>query len=263
MIASGSGVNVEDLKPTSWFASSENGLFIGLLPHQRENAELRRFDGDRLQVGNPSTYGTPDGHFQGEDAKGRPIEIFWWNQLHAKEARWLEFTVARVVRPHANNSERDPRESWFAWLGDPQVDVPQVVMGYTLRFGQEHGYRFDKQSLLWEQPRLHTPEQFERWSHVVAIAHNHLVLATPLVEPELRLMARANSVLHPYNRCVAGLTNYCLSLATLPDPPNPVEKRKAGLWGRRSARERSFQWSTKSPKCLNLYHPDDALHILL
>ncbi|TMC21449.1 MAG: hypothetical protein E6J34_09575 [Chloroflexi bacterium] len=38
----------------------------------------------------------------------------------------------------------------------------------------------------WDQPRLQTPEQFERWSHIVAIAHNHLVLASPLVEPELR-----------------------------------------------------------------------------
>jgi hypothetical protein len=154
-------------------------------PPTRKRGAPRK-DGDRLQVGNPSTYGTPDGQFQGEDAKGRPIEIFWWNQLHAKEARWLEFTVARVVRPHAKNSARDPRESWFAWLGNAQVDVAQVVMGYTLRFGQEHGYRFDKQSLLWEQPRLRTPEQFELWSHVVAIVHNHLVLACPLVEPELR-----------------------------------------------------------------------------
>ncbi len=29
------------------------------------------------------------------------------------------------------------------------------------RFGQKHGYRFDKQALLWETPRLRTPEQFE------------------------------------------------------------------------------------------------------
>lgn len=77
--------------------------------------------------------GTPDGHFEGEDTKGRPIEIFWWNQLHVKDARWLEFTVIRVLRPHARNSERDPKISWFVWLGDPQADIAQIAMGYTLR----------------------------------------------------------------------------------------------------------------------------------
>jgi hypothetical protein len=133
MIPTGCGVSVVASPPTCFAVSNGNVRFIGPLPPQQEGVELRRFDGDRLQVGNPSTYGTPDGHFQGEDAKGHPIEIFWWNQLHVKEARWLEFTVIRVVRPHAKNSERDPRESWFVWLGDPQVDLAQIAMGYTLR----------------------------------------------------------------------------------------------------------------------------------
>jgi hypothetical protein len=51
---------------------------------------------------------------------------------------------------------------------------------------RRHGYRFEKQSLLWNKPRLRTPAQFERWSHIVAIAHNHLVLAHELVEAQVR-----------------------------------------------------------------------------
>jgi len=92
----------------------------------------------------------------------------------------------RVVRPHAANTERDPRVSWFVWIGDDAVDLASIALGYVLRFGQEHGYRFDKQALLWEKARLRTPEQFERWSLVVAMAHNQLVLARPVVEPVLR-----------------------------------------------------------------------------
>src|SRR6266568_4800240 len=57
-----------------------------------------------------------------------------------------------------------------------------VIMGYVKRFSEEHGYRFDKQRLLWEKPHLRTPAQFERWSHIVAIVRNHLVLARDLVE---------------------------------------------------------------------------------
>ena len=96
--------------------------------------------------------------------------------MHIKDARWLEVTVIQVVHPHAANTERDPRVSWLVWIGDQQADLVAIALGYALRFSQEHGYRFEKQSLLWDVPRVRTPEQFERWSHLVAIAHNHLVV---------------------------------------------------------------------------------------
>jgi len=145
-----------------------------------------RKDGAKLQPKDPQTHGEPDGQVSILDCKGRPVHIAWWNRMHVKEARWLDVTVVRVVRPHATNKERDPRSSWFVWIGDPQADIAEIALGYARRFGQEHGYRFDKQALLWEKPRLRTPEQFERWSQVVAIAHNHLVLGRDLVEAELR-----------------------------------------------------------------------------
>jgi hypothetical protein len=50
-----------------------------------------------------------------------------------------------------------------------------------LRYSQEHAYRFDKQVLLWDVPRLSTAERTERWTQVVACAHNLLVLSRPLV----------------------------------------------------------------------------------
>ena len=204
-------------------------------------------DGDRLQVGNPSTYGTPDGSFQGQDAKERPIEISWWKQLHVRDARWLEMTVIRVVRPHATNKERDPRESWFVWLGDPEADIAQIAMGYALRFGQEHGYRFDKQSLMWEQPRLHTPEQFELWSHIVAIAHNHLVLASPLVKPILRPWESKQrpASLQQVRR---GLNKLLLELGTPARPPKPRGKAKGRSAGAKIRKRTRFPVIRKKPK---------------
>jgi len=35
---------------------------------------------------------------------------------------------------------------------------------------------------LWDQPRLRTPEQFERWTLLVAAVQNQLVLARSLVQ---------------------------------------------------------------------------------
>lgn len=145
-----------------------------------------RKDGDKLRPDAPGTHGNPDGQWEGTDERERPIHLTWWKHLHVKDARYLDLTVIRVERPHASNAERDPRTSWFVWMGDPGADLVRIGLGYVLRFSQEHGYRFQKQSLRWDQPRLRTPAQMERWTHLVAIAHNHLVLARDLVPPVLR-----------------------------------------------------------------------------
>lgn len=145
-----------------------------------------RKDGERFQCGNPSTYAEADGRWQGSDVNGHPVEVTWWTGLHLSKARHLEVTVIRVLRHRATGRPRDPRESWFLWDGESDTCVPEVALGYRRRYSHEHGYRFDKQGLLWAQPRLRTPAQFERWSQVVAIVHNHLVLVRPLVQAALR-----------------------------------------------------------------------------
>jgi hypothetical protein len=145
-----------------------------------------RKDGERFQCGDPNTYGEADGTWQGSDAKGHPVEITWWQGLHLPKARHLEVTVIRVLRHRATDRPRDPRESWFLWDGQSQTCIPEVALGYRRRYSHEHGYRFEKQSVLWTLPRLRTPAQFERWSQLVAIVHNHLVLARPLGQAVLR-----------------------------------------------------------------------------
>ncbi len=52
--------------------------------------------------------------------------------------------------------------------------------GIAGRYSIEHGYRVDKQDLLWESVRLRTPEQFERFTQVVACVRNQLCLARTL-----------------------------------------------------------------------------------
>ena len=51
---------------------------------------------------------------------------------------------------------------------------------YSGRYSIEHSYRVDKQDLLWESVRLRTPEQFERFTHLVACVRNQLCLARSL-----------------------------------------------------------------------------------
>lgn len=91
----------------------------------------------------------------------------------------------RVVRPHATNTERDPRVRWLVWIGDQRSDVAEMALGSVRRVSQEHGSRFQKQAVMWATPRWRTPEQCERWSPIVAVVLHHLVLARELGEAQL------------------------------------------------------------------------------
>ena len=90
-------------------------------------------------------------------------------------------TIIRVIRHGATGKKRDPRMSWFVWLGLERLPLADVWPTYRRRYSQEHGFRFDKQDLLWTAPRLCTPEQFQRWTDIVAAARNQLVLARDAV----------------------------------------------------------------------------------
>jgi hypothetical protein len=145
-----------------------------------------RKDGARFKGSDPSTHGPPSADWSGVDAHNRPVQVSCWEGLHLRKAREVTITAVRIIRERARGSKRDPRESWFWWLGGLRPALSELAELYGRRFGQEHGYRFDKQDLLWARPRLRTPEQMERWTDLVAIVRNQLVLARPGVEGERR-----------------------------------------------------------------------------
>src|SRR5947209_16073603 len=62
---------------------------------------------------------------------------------------------------------------------------------------QEHGYRFLKQALLWNRVHVRTPEQFERWSWLVALVLNQLYLARELGQAVHRPWERSDRPVTP------------------------------------------------------------------
>lgn len=137
-------------------------------------------DGPRFQGSDPTTHGEPDATWTGEDGRGHAVGVACWAGLHLKTCRAVLLTAVRITRAGAAGTKGDPREAWFWWLGGPLPPLATLPSLYARRFGIEHGYKFDKQALLWSAPRLRTPEQFERWTDLVAAVHNQLVLARPL-----------------------------------------------------------------------------------
>ena len=132
-------------------------------------------------------------------------------------------------------------------MGDGQADIVQIGLGYARRFSQEHGYRFDKQALLWETPRLRTPEQFERWSHIIAMAHNHLVLARDLVEAELRPWESKQRKPTP-QQVRRGMHPLLTRLGTPARPPKPRGKSKGRVIGANVKKAQRFAVIRKRPK---------------
>jgi DDE superfamily endonuclease len=136
-------------------------------------------DGPLFQGKRPETHGPADELWSEQEPRGRRVQISRWSHLHFQQDRELELSVIRVEREAAKGTKRDPRVSWFVML-DESIPLSQVREQYRRRFSQEHGYRFLKQELLWTCVHVRTPEQFERWSWVVALVVNQLYLARQL-----------------------------------------------------------------------------------
>jgi hypothetical protein len=133
--------------------------------------------GPLFQGTRPQTHGPADAEWEGTDEQGKRVVVSCWKGLHFREAPEAEVCVIRVQREAARDSKRDPKISWFIWTGRQDVPLEQVRPWYRKRFSHEHGYRFLKQDLLWQQAHLRTPEQVERWSWIVACACNQLLLS--------------------------------------------------------------------------------------
>jgi DDE superfamily endonuclease len=182
-----------------------------------------RKDGARFQGSELTTHGPPDADWSGVDAKAQTVQVSCWTGLHLRKARAVALTAVRIIRSGAHGSKRDPREAWFWWLGGRLPPLEELAGLYPRRFGQEHGYRFDKQDLLWAAPRVRTPEQMERWTDVVAIVHNALVLARPRVAAEHRPWEARNRPATP-RQVRRAMGKIIAQLGTPARPPQPRGK---------------------------------------
>jgi hypothetical protein len=209
-----------------------------------------RKHGEKLQPNQLGSQGDPSGERETDDLAGKPVCVRFWKQMHLRDAAWLEVRVIRVERPQAAGTQRDPRVSWFVWIGNAHVDLVHVALLYVHRFRQEHGYRFDKQSLLWADVRVRTPVQFERWCWLVAVAHNLLVLARDI----------AGASFHPWENqqrepsmralCVGRWANCCHSWALLHVRYTRVENRQDEQKASRGAKLNAFLSFDNGPKSL-------------
>jgi hypothetical protein len=205
-----------------------------------------RLDGERFKGSDPTTHGSADEEWQGLDQEGRKVQVTVWDKLHLRKARSVEMAVIRVVRASARATKRDPRESWFWWLGGERPPLQEIPELYGRRYGQEHGYRFDKQELLWGKVRVRTPEQMQRWTDIVASVRNQVVLARSRVAPERRAWERAGREVTP-GQVRRALGRIIAEVGTPARPPQPRGKSPGRALGARVKRAERHVVVRKSP----------------
>jgi hypothetical protein len=153
----------------------KNRVLYRSAPPRTNRKGRPKVHGESFKCGDPNTYGESNDTFEAEN-----LQVSCWHDLHFKEYPHLTVTVIRVVRASAKDTKRDPRVSWFVFVGECFPPLGEIPSLYANRYSIEHGYRVDKQDLLWESVRLRTPEQFERFTHIIACVRNQLCLARSL-----------------------------------------------------------------------------------
>ncbi len=209
-----------------------------------------RKDGARFQCQDESSHGEADESWEGVDAKGVRIQVRCWKHLHLRTARQIEVSLIQIIRHGASGKARDPKISWFVWKGEPAVPLAEISPSYRLRYSHEHGYRFDKQELLWDEPRLSTPQRTARWTQIVACAHNLLVLARPLLQGSYRPWETRGSLptLAQVRRAMPTLLQQLGTPARAPQLRGKAPGRAKGFHPRPRTRHPVIRKTSKKPK---------------
>ena len=147
--------------------------------------------GDRFSCADEKTWGAAPANLviENDETYGQ-VQVDAWSGLHAKDhgpdGQSIKATLIRVQVEHLSRGRQGPRPLWLWWSGHGELDLDLVWRAYMHRFDIEHTFRFYKGHLGWDVPAVMTPEQVDRWTILVAVAHRQIQLAQGLAQ-DLRL----------------------------------------------------------------------------
>lgn len=177
-----------------------------------------------------------------------------WSWLHPRLTRrgaWadhdgpLPIVEGSIIQLQVQRlpGDRNPKPLWL-WHSRPTTNestVNRLWRAFLRRFDLEHTFRFLKQTLGWTRPRIRTPEQGERWTWLIVIAHTQLRLARhltsdlrrpwekPVTEPHRLTPARIR-------RGFRNLRPKTTQPAAAPKPSRPGPGRPSGSKNKHRAR---------------------------
>jgi hypothetical protein len=207
-----------------------------------------RRHGAKFACRDEGTWWVPAADRHEADEQYGQVRVRAWADVHAKSQNhpakgsrrtraYARGTLILVEVSRLPAKTREPQQLWLWWHG-PEGTMPDlglVWQAYVRRFDLEHTFRFIKQGLNWDTPRVRHPEQADRWTWLVLLAYTVLRLARPLVE-DRRLpweQLRPPGRLTPA-RVRRGFPQLLVALGTPASPPKPCGRSPGRPHGRRS-----------------------------
>jgi len=234
-----------DLAVDQLLRVARNSVFYRSAPPRTGRRGRPRKDGAPFKCKDPSTHGSPDDTWTGTDAQGLAVTLTVWGTLHFKACREIPLTVVRRV-VHDPATPDAPQTLWCVWVGETLPALCDLAPLYPRRFAIEHGYRFDKQDLLWTRTRLRTPEQAQRWTDLVSSVHNLLGIARAEVGADLRPWEPAHRPATP-RQVRRALGRILADLGSPVPAPQPRGKSPGRTLGARPAPAPRYPVIRKSP----------------
>jgi hypothetical protein len=197
----------------------------------------RRHAKDRFSCADPASWGEPDQTLTTNDERYGTITVTHWSGLHPKlfcRGHFDSFDTPPIVKghlirvtvDHLPNRRATPGPLWLWWAGPGQPDLHLCAHAYLHRFDIEHTYRFAKTTLNWADPAVRDPDQFTRWTWIIACVINQLRLARPLAEDHRHPWERRR----PPRRLSPGRVHrdFGRLAPTIGTPASPPKPSKAG-----------------------------------
>ncbi|WP_460778713.1 NF041680 family putative transposase, partial [Nocardiopsis nanhaiensis] len=150
--------------------------------------------GAALRMSAPHTWPAPATEASTPTRRYGSARVRSWDRMHPRlthRAAWadhpgelpvIEGTLV-LLEVEALPSRRAPKPLWLwsSHIGLAPHEVDRVWWAYLRRFDIEHTFRFLKQQVGWNAPRLRDPRSADRWSWIVLVAYTQLRLARSLV----------------------------------------------------------------------------------
>jgi hypothetical protein len=158
-----------------------------------------REHGTPLRCADAATWAGPSVTAAAGTPRHGAVQVAAWDRMHpklCKDAAWhdhpgkvpvIEGTLIQL-RPARLPGYRELRPLWL-WAsvtGASDDEIAVLWQAYLRRFDLEHTFRFLKQVLGWDTPRIRDPAAADRWTWIIIAAYTQLRLARPLAA-DLRL----------------------------------------------------------------------------
>jgi DDE superfamily endonuclease len=158
-----------------------------------------REHGAPVRCGDPATWTAPALTQAASTRRHGAVQVTAWNRMHPKLAKtggWdghpgkIPLVAGTLIQLQAGQRPGRP-ELAPLWLraSDPGAGPGEITVlwqAFLRRFDLEHTFRFFKQVLGWDAPRLRDPAAADRRTWLVIAAYTQLRLARPLAA-DLRL----------------------------------------------------------------------------